>query len=138
SGISNRYVVMFGRDSKNMDSPYVIPATNFNNGILFQQYHPNGQKIIDVVQEKDWLNFFFRPANLPAPWGNLQPQTVTPNIFVENRLDKSYLLNQKESDSNEHVDGIKMEKINQRYSSDLFDNENQFEITSGNDFQTPF
>lgn len=134
SGISNRYVVMFGRNAQNMDSAYVIPVTNYNNGILFQQYHPNGQKIIDVVQEKDTLNYFFRPAELPAPWGHLTPKEVTPNTFVENRLDKAYLL---KASGGTGDDNVEMQPVRPA-ASDFFDDNDKFRITAGNDFQTPF
>lgn len=128
SGINNRYVVMFGRDQNNMDSAYVIPTTNFNNGILFQQYHPSGQKIVDVVQEKDKINFFYRPAELPAPWGNLQPKEVKKNEFVENRLElNQFKLNDQTGDGNI--------KIN---PNDLFQSNEDMNISTGNDFQTAF
>ncbi len=126
SGISNRYVVMFARDEKNADSAYVVPVTNYNNGILFQQYHPNGQNIVEVVKEKDKIQVFFSKANLPAPWGDLQPKNPTKNTFVENRLDPSYIAKQDAAaDRNAKI-------------SDIFDEKTTLKITAGEDFQTSF
>src|SRR5690606_8476146 len=124
NGVTNRYVVMFAADKNNLDSAYSIPVTNFNRSILFQQYNPASKKIADVVQYNDSLHIFFREAELPAPWGNLQPVDLTPLTFVDNTIEDNALLKQQGKTGECMLNKTKDKEA--------------FKIEAGNDFQTTF
>jgi len=83
NGIRNRYVVMFGRDNKNMDSAYSVPMTNFSRSILYQQYNPASGKIAAVIQTKNSYDIFFQKIDLPFPDGNVTPKKLLPLSFVD-------------------------------------------------------
>lgn len=70
SGVSNRYVVMFGRNAKNEDSAYSVPMTNFGRNILYEQYNPASGKIADVIQVQNEYQILFHKIDLPAPDGD--------------------------------------------------------------------
>lgn len=121
NGIRNRYVVIFEADKNNMDSAYSIPTTNYERSIIAQQYNPASKKIGDVIQHKDRLNIYFRPAELPAPWGNLEATTVETIDFIDDV--KSELKGKN--------------RLDQALNNDTKQDE-EFVIKVGNDFQTPF
>lgn len=58
NGVQNKYVVLFGRDSHNMDSAYAVPVTNYSHSIVSHQYNPAGNNVADVLQEGDKLNIY--------------------------------------------------------------------------------
>lgn len=121
NGIRNRYVVLFTADKNNMDSAYSIPTTNYERSIIAQQYNPASKKIGDVIQYRDRLNIYFRPAELPAPWGNLQAVDLKPISFIDDV--------QSELKGQNRLDNALKNTTKQQ---------EEFTIKVGNDFQTPF
>lgn len=75
SGIVNKYVVLFGRTSKNMDSAYAVPVTNYSNSILTHQYNPASKKAVEVMQEGKNYQVYFNPIQIP------QPNTAPKELF---------------------------------------------------------
>lgn len=82
-GVTNRYVVMFGRNAKNEDSAYSVPMTNFGRDILYQQYNPASAKMADVIRIQDKYEVLFHKLDLPAPDGNAVPVKVSPISFID-------------------------------------------------------
>jgi hypothetical protein len=66
SGIRNQYVVVFGRDSRNMDSAYSLPITNYPQSILSHQYNPISNKVATVVQEGSTFGVYMRDLQIPG------------------------------------------------------------------------
>lgn len=83
SGITNRYVIQFGRDSRNMDSAYSVPMTNFSRNILYQQYNPASGKIADIIRIQNNYEVMFHKIELPAPDGDAQPVKPAPISFID-------------------------------------------------------
>ncbi len=53
NGINNKYVVLFARNTKNRDSAYSVPITNYSSSIICHQYNNASGEVADVVQDKD-------------------------------------------------------------------------------------
>jgi len=126
SGVRNRYVVMFGRDTKNMDSAYSVPMTNYGRNIRYQQYNPASGKIAEVIQTPDYYNIYFRNIELPAPDGPAEPKQP---ILLQ------------------HVDGVVERKelriqdaipLNSSEQVMMNSNSGHLDIKSGNEFQSEF
>lgn len=74
NGVVNKYVVLFGRTTKNMDSTYSVPVTNYSHSILFHQYNPASMQIAEVIQIGKDYNVYFRPLDIPGK--NMQPKEL--------------------------------------------------------------
>lgn len=74
NGVVNKYVVLFGRTTKNMDSAYSVPVTNYSHSILFHQYNPASQQTAEVIQIGEDYNVYFRPLDIPGK--NMQPKEL--------------------------------------------------------------
>jgi hypothetical protein len=80
SGITNKYVVLFGRDRRNADSAYSVPITNYNTSILYHQYNLASGDVADVIQVKDKYKVYFHELQMPgvdAPVKTLYPATLS-------------------------------------------------------------
>ena len=78
-GIMNKYVVMFGRDRRNMDSAYALPVTNYNTSIISHQYNMASGNAADVIQEKNKYMVYFHKLDMPGDSG--QPKQPLPTIL---------------------------------------------------------
>lgn len=65
SGINNKYVVLFGRNTKNEDSAYAVPITNYSQSIIGHQYNPVGRQVADIIQVGDKYKIYFKPLQIP-------------------------------------------------------------------------
>ncbi|MCW3121578.1 MAG: hypothetical protein JWQ38_1070 [Flavipsychrobacter sp.] len=79
NGINNKYVVMFARNKKNMDSAYSVPITNYSTSILSHQYNIASGEVADVVQEKDKYRVYFHELQMPGQ--NTQVKTLLPTTL---------------------------------------------------------
>ncbi len=137
NGVRNRYVVMFARDQNNKDSAYSIPVTNFGRSILFHQYNPASQKVADVLQTTNTFDIYFRPAELPAPFGNLQKKDLKPVEFIDgvveadNKIYNSLPINLQKPNR-------KSDKKNSNKQEDTDINQNKFFENNDQTFQSEF
>ncbi len=125
NGVRNRFVILFGRNTKNQDSAYSVPMTNFSRSILYQQYNPASGKIADVVQTRDNYDIFFRNIDLPAPDGPTKPKKLLPLSFVDGVINYK---NTTEATPINFMDS-KGKGIKEK---------DPFDIQSGNSFQNEF
>jgi len=80
NGITNKYVVLFGRDRNNMDSAYAVPVTNYSQSIISHQYNPASNQVADVVQVGTHYKVYFKPLEIPginATEKTLQPTSLS-------------------------------------------------------------
>jgi hypothetical protein len=80
SGITNQYMVLFGRTVRNMDSAYSLPTTNYTNSIISHQYNAPKQQAAEVVQMGKSYKVYFHPLVIPGvntTAKNLQPTTLS-------------------------------------------------------------
>lgn len=124
NGVRNRYVIMFGRDARNMDSAYSVPMTNFSRSILYQQYNPASGKIAAVIQTKNSFDIFFQKIDIPVPDGQAQPKKLLPLSFVDG------IANSKVNAASTPVN--LMDNVEHKDIADPFD------IKTGDEFQTEF
>lgn len=131
NGVTNRYVIVFGRNSQNMDSAYSVPMTNYGRGIQYQQYNPASRKIADVIRYKNAMYVYFRDLDLPAPFGTAIPKQPLPIQYVDGvrngkngnaTSEKSVI---RDSHPEDNPKGVKVS------SGDIFQNE-----FSGNNTET--
>lgn len=125
NGVRNRYVIMFGRNTKNLDSAYSVPMTNFSRSILYQQYNPASGKIADVIQTQNAYEIFFHKIELPAPDGTAAPRKLLPLSFVDGVVNNKAAT--AASTPVNLMDKAEMEKA-----------EDPFSIKTGDDFQNEF
>lgn len=123
NGIVNKYVVMFGRTSKNMDSAYALPVTNYNTSIISHQYNVASGGVADVVQEKKKYMVYFHKLEMPGD--SAQPKVLTPT-----------LLSQEKPQFNPNIEGSNVKfDFSNRPADKLI---TLPEVKSGNAFQTEF
>lgn len=67
NGITNQYVVMFGRDMQNKDSAYAVPVTNYSQSILTHQYNPMADQVAEVIQVGARYKVYMKPLSIPGP-----------------------------------------------------------------------
>ena len=79
NGINNKYVVMFARNTKNKDSAYSVPITNYSTSILSHQYNSASGEVADVVQEKDKYRVYFHELQMPGK--NAEVKTLMPTTL---------------------------------------------------------
>ena len=79
NGIRNKYVVMFGRTSHNMDSAYSVPVTNYSTSILSHQFNLAANEAADVIQVGDHYQVYFHPIIMPG-------SGVAPKVLVPTKL----------------------------------------------------
>jgi hypothetical protein len=79
NGVQNKFVVLLGRDSKNMDSFYSVPVTNYTQNIISHQYNPASNQVADVLQVGGKYHVYFKELQLPGV--NVQPKILTPTIL---------------------------------------------------------
>ncbi|MCD6063186.1 MAG: hypothetical protein K0R82_1097, partial [Flavipsychrobacter sp.] len=84
NGIQNKYVILLGRDSRNLDSFYSVPVTNYSQNILSHQYNPASNQVADVLQVGDKYNVYFRELQMPGV--NAEPKTLQPTILATTEL----------------------------------------------------
>jgi hypothetical protein len=82
NGIRNKYVVMFGRDSRNYDSAYVLPVTNYPENIISHQYNPSSNMVADVVQDGKRFKVYFKKLEIPGK--NINEKQLTPTALSLN------------------------------------------------------
>jgi hypothetical protein len=80
NGIQNKYVIVFGRDVNNLDSPISVPVTNYSRSILSHQYNPASNQVADVLQQGDAYKIYFRPMLLPGV--NTGAKTLQPTTLL--------------------------------------------------------
>ncbi len=73
TGIRNQYVTIFGRDVRNMDSAYGVPATNLPQSILYQQYTPANNRMMYVLEEGSGYAVYQQGLRIPGT--NMPPAT---------------------------------------------------------------
>jgi len=86
NGIQNKYVVLFGRTTKNMDSAYGVPITNYPENIISHQYNPASNSVADVVQIGDEYKIFFHDLRIPGV--NVAAKTLTPTPFAVDKTEE--------------------------------------------------
>lgn len=79
NGVYNKYVVMFGRSSRNYDSAYAVPITNYSQNIISHQYNPASNEVADVIQVGNKYKVYWGPLELPGL--HVQPKILTPTIL---------------------------------------------------------
>ena len=85
SGINNRYVVQFARDSRNEDSAYALPVTNYNTSIISHKYNATTADVADVVQVKDKYVVYYHDLVMPGDSGGMK--YPVPTILSSERPD---------------------------------------------------
>lgn len=65
SGITNRYVILWGRTTKNEDSAFSIPVTNYDRGIQYQQYNLASNKATEVIRFNNAYYVYFKDITIP-------------------------------------------------------------------------
>jgi hypothetical protein len=88
NGIQNRYVVLFARDTNNMDSAYSIPVTNYSSNIINHQYNPSSNKIGDVIQAGGKYKVYFNKITLPGA-NDFVPKTLVPTSLSKTKAEAS-------------------------------------------------
>lgn len=127
SGITNQYVVLFGRTTKNMDSAYALPVTNYTNSILYHRYNAPKRQASEVVQIGNQYKVYFHPLTIPdknAEAKELKPTTLSGsnNIGASPMIENTIYQEPPASSS-----------IN-----DNAQNFGNFKLQTGNVFQTEF
>lgn len=79
NGINNKYVVMFARNTKNRDSAYSVPITNYSSSIICHQYNNVSGEVADVVQDKDKYRVYFHGLQMPGE--NASVKTLRPTTL---------------------------------------------------------
>ena len=74
NGVVNKYVVLFGRTTNNLDSAFSVPVTNYSHSILSHQYNPASQQTAEVIQIGKNYKVYFRPLDIPGK--NMQPKEL--------------------------------------------------------------
>jgi Tol biopolymer transport system component len=77
SGITNRYVVNFARNTKNEDSAYALPVTNYNTNILSHQYNASSGDVSDVIQIRDKYVLYIHDLQMPGDSGVVEHPVPT-------------------------------------------------------------
>lgn len=127
NGVRNRFVVMFGRDARNMDTAYSVPITNFSRNILYQQYNPASGKVADVIQWNDQYRIYFNKIELPAPDGNGKERKLLPLSFVDGVAGNT---------KSTVKSAMSISQMDKDGGSDI--GKNDFKIQTGNTFQSEF
>lgn len=73
SGVRNRYVVVFGRNSLNLDSAYAVPVTNLRQNILSHQYNPASNLVATVIQQGDEVEVHLDSLRIPGQNADVAP-----------------------------------------------------------------
>jgi hypothetical protein len=81
NGIMNKFVIMFGRDRRNMDSAYALPVTNYNTSIIAHQYNVASGNVADVIQQKNKYMVYFHKLDMPTD--SAQPRQLMPTILSQ-------------------------------------------------------
>lgn len=81
NGIRNKYIVLLGRDTRNMDSFYAVPITNYTQNIISHQYNPASNQVADVLQAGDKYKVYFRELQLPGV--NAEAKDLSPAILIK-------------------------------------------------------
>src|SRR5690606_12082730 len=90
NGIRNKYVVLMGRDSRNMDSAYAVPITNYPYNILSHQYNPSSNQVADVVRVGDKFKIYWNDLKIPGE--NAEIKVLQPTSLLRSeRLKKDNL-----------------------------------------------
>jgi hypothetical protein len=79
NGIRNKYVVLMGRDSRNMDSAYAVPVTDYPRNIVSHQYNPASNQVADVLQDGDKYKVYIKPLEIPGV--DVPAQNPAPTIL---------------------------------------------------------
>mgnify|MGYP003886716775 CR=1 FL=1 len=79
NGITNKYVVLFGRDRNNMDSAYAVPITNYSQSIISHQYNPASDQVADVIQVGDKYKVYIKPLEIPGI--HVSPKELQPTLL---------------------------------------------------------
>ncbi len=66
NGVRNQYVVIDGRDVRNMDSAYGIPATNLPQSILYQQYTLASNRVSYALERADGFAVYQQDIKIPG------------------------------------------------------------------------
>ncbi|RYD58221.1 MAG: hypothetical protein EOP56_04675 [Sphingobacteriales bacterium] len=90
NGIRNKFVVVMGRDSRNMDSAYAVPITNYPQNIVSHQYNAVSNQSADVIQLGDQFKVHY--SDLQIPGQNVQPATLKPTILLQSEMKKKNYL----------------------------------------------
>jgi hypothetical protein len=127
NGIANKYLVLFGRDKRNMDSAYSVPLTNYSSSIISHQYNIAANEAADVLQIKNKYKVFFHDLNLPSKKDTVKAVPTMPlSLEAQETLSKSVELN---------IGGISMQS-----AATTADPEKTVlpEIKTGDEFQSEF
>lgn len=85
SGIRNKYVVLFARNRKNLDSAYAVPVTNYTHSILEHQYNPASNSETEVIEAGKTIRVLMKPLNIPDSAGNSIKTISTTTLSAINR-----------------------------------------------------
>jgi len=85
NGINNKYVVLFARNSKNEDSAYAVPVTNYSTSIISQEYSPVTGDVAEVIQKKNKYVVYFHDLVMPGDSG--ATKTLHPTLLSAERAE---------------------------------------------------
>jgi hypothetical protein len=86
NGVRNQYVVLMGRDKRNMDSAYAVPITNYPSNVVSHQYNPASNQVAHVVQEGNKYKVYFTELKIPGV--NTQQKELLPTLLLESEMNK--------------------------------------------------
>jgi len=128
NGVQNKYVVMFGRDTKNRDSAYAVPITNYSENIVSHQYNPASNNVADIIQQGDEYKIYFHGLQIPGY--NVQVKKLEPTTLSRNNPDEDTTVKVES--------GRPVRNRKKRDNNNNNDSDQQPVIKSGNAFQSEF
>jgi hypothetical protein len=126
NGVTNKYIVLFGRTVHNLDSAYSVPVTNYTHSILAHQYNPASRQTADVIQVGKDYKVYFRPLDIPY-------KTVQPKELKSTTLSGSNNVGAEPV-----VDPLPAAPTSQQPAPQTPQSVGNISLQSGNVFQTEF
>ncbi len=120
NGINNKYVVMFGRTTKNMDSAYALPVTNYNTSVISHQFNLATGGASEVVQVKNKYILYSHKLDFPSDTFPKKP--LLPTTLSLEAIDTE----------------VVVEGVNVIYDNPITDTVYRPLVKTGNTFQTEF
>jgi len=137
NGIWNKYVVMFARDSHNLDSAYSLPVTNYSENILSHQYNLASRQAVEVLQEGEKYHVYFKKPVFPGV--NTTPLQLAPTTLFKAEQEKKEDEVNVDARINRYNNTQADEQQETGETSHVIQNQaNPIVIKNGNAFQTEF
>ncbi len=118
NGVVNQYLVLIKRNSRNGDTAYGVPVTNYNSNVINHQYNPAGSLITEVVQDGGQYKVYYKTQQIPGK--NLVEKQPQPTALLQTER-RNEEVNTRQEASRENESSL---KSGNTFKSEFKDDEN--------------